>query len=233
MGKDRPAIALALVIFCGAAIPLPAAAGDIPVHTAGTTFDVPITSLKELRFRRVVRQAYDFSCGSAAVATLLTYHYSRPTPEATVLQDMFEVGNQEKIKKEGFSMLDMKRYLASIGLDAEGYRVGLDKVAEVGVPGITLIETNGYMHFVVLKGIRGREVLVGDPALGTKVVSRDRFADEWNGIFFVITGKTDEAKDHFNSHDDWKLVAETPLAAAVATQSLADTMLSLPGPNQF
>ena len=44
------------------------------VGQAGGTFSVKVLSLKELRLRAVVLQQYDFSCGSAALATLLSYH---------------------------------------------------------------------------------------------------------------------------------------------------------------
>src|SRR5260221_12851429 len=161
-----------LALSAMAGLVVPAAAGEIALDSAGYTFNAPVTTLKELRFRRVVKQEYDFSCRSAAIATLLTYHYNRPTPEDTVLQAMFAVGDKEKIRSEGFSMLDMKRYLESLGYRTEGYNVGLDKIAQVGIPRIVLIKTKGYLHFVVLKRARGDQVLVGDSALGAQFMTR-------------------------------------------------------------
>ncbi|HXZ00187.1 MAG TPA: C39 family peptidase [Stellaceae bacterium] len=233
MGLKRHILSIGVVAGCALGAAAPSIAGDIPVESADTTFNVHVTSLKEIHFLRVVHQAYDFSCGSAAVATLLTYHYGHPILETSVLKAMFEVGEQEKIKKEGFSLLDMKRYLASIGFRAEGYQVGLDKIAEVGVPGIVLIKTKGYLHFVVLKGIRGDSVLLGDPALGAKFVSRAEFTSMWNGIFFVIVGHTNEAKKEFNSTEDWASVSSAPLSAVNAGWSLANTLLMTPGRNNF
>lgn len=232
MGLKRHILCIGLIAGCALSAP-PSIAGDIPVESASTTFNVHVRSLKEIHFLRVVHQAYDFSCGSAAVATLLTYHYNHPVLEASVLKDMFEVGEQDKIRKEGFSLLDMKRYLASIGFRAEGYEVGLDKIAEVGVPGIVLIKTKGYLHFVVLKGIRGDSVLLGDPALGAKFVSRAEFSSMWNGIFFVIVGHTNEAKKEFNRTEDWATVSRAPLSAINAGWSLANLMLLMPGRNNF
>jgi predicted double-glycine peptidase len=212
----------------------PAAAGStIPIESAATTFNVPLTTLKEMHFLRVVKQSQDFSCGSAAVATLLTYHYGHPIAEESVLKAMFAVGDQEKIRTEGFSMLDMKQYLESIGLRADGYEVGIDKIAEVGIPGIVLVKTKGYLHFVVLKGIRGDRVLIGDPALGARFMSRADFQDIWNGIFFVIVGHTREAKQEFNRPEDWATVAQAPLAGAVTGYSLANITLFMPGRSNF
>ena len=223
-----------LLALSVSALPLAAEAGAIAIESADTTFNVPVVTYKEMHFRRVVRQAYDFSCGSAALATLLTYHYRQPLAEDVVLKAMFDVGDQDKIKQEGFSLLDMKKYLESIGLRAEGYQVDLDKIAEVGIPGIVLIKTKGYLHFVVLKGIRGDEVLIGDPAQGAKFMPREKFKEIWtNDIFFVIVGNTREAKKEFNRSEDWSMVAQGPLATAVARQSLSTLMLTLPGRNSF
>ena len=234
MGVFRHIALAGLLALSASALPRDATAGTIAIESADTTFNVPVTTYKEMHFRRVVRQAYDFSCGSAALATLLTYHYGRPLAEDVVLKAMFDVGDQEKIKQEGFSLLDMKKYLESIDLKAEGYQVDLDKIAEVGIPGIVLIKTKGYLHFVVLKGVRGDEVLIGDPAQGAKFMSRQKFAEIWtNDIFFVIVGNTREAKKEFNRTEDWSMVAQSPLASTVARQSLSTLMLTLPGRNSF
>jgi len=233
MGVFRRELLLALTL-CGAVGGAPiASAGEVAVESAGYTFNAPVKTLKELRFRRVVKQEYDFSCGSAAIATLLTYHYGRPTLEDTALQAMFAVGDKEKIRHEGFSMLDMKTYLESLGYRAEGYKVSLDKVAEVGVPGIVLIKSNGYLHFVVLKGVRGDQVLVGDSALGTKFMTREKFLDIWNGVFLVILSGLKEAKNEFNRDQDWEGQVTAPLGGALSRDSLATMTLLMPGRNNF
>jgi uncharacterized protein len=210
-----------------------ATAGEIPIQEAGMSFNVHVTTLKEMHYRRVVHQQYDFSCGSAALATLLTYHYERPTLERTALKWMFNHGDREKIRQEGFSLLDMKRYLASVGLDAEGYRVSLEKIAEVGVPGIILVNVHGYSHFVVLKGIRGDRVLLGDPALGAKLMSREEIQKIWTGVFFTVVNNLGAAKKEFNRADDWVAQSSAPLGWAMTRQSLSNATLLLPGPNSF
>jgi uncharacterized protein len=227
--KLLPVLALSAMVGLAA----PAAAGEIALDSAGYTFNAPVTTLKELRFRRVVKQEYDFSCGSAAIATLLTYHYNRPTPEDTVLRAMFAVGDQEKIRSEGFSMLDMKKYLDSLGYRTEGYNVSLDKIAQVGIPGIVLIKTKGYLHFVVLKGVRGDQVLVGDSALGTKFMTREKFQEVWNGVFLVILTGVREAKNEFNLDRDWEGQVAAPLGGALSRDTLATLTLLMPGRNNF
>jgi predicted double-glycine peptidase len=114
----------------------------------------------EIPFRTVVRQRYDFSCGSAALATLLTYHYAQPTNETMTFSSMWKHGDQEAIRKAGFSMLDMRNYLGSVGLRAEGFRFDIEDFKKVRRPGIALMNLNGYKHFVVIKGITNNSVLV-------------------------------------------------------------------------
>jgi uncharacterized protein len=233
MGAYRRQLLLVLPLCCVMGFGAGANAGEIAVESAGYAFNAPVKTLKELRFRRVVKQEYDFSCGSAAIATLLTYHYGRPTLEDTALQAMFKAGDKEKIRREGFSMLDMKTYLESLGYRAEGYKVSLDKIADVGVPGIVLIKSNGYLHFVVLKGVRDHLVLVGDSALGTKFMTREKFLDIWNGIFLVILSDIKEAKQAFNRDQDWQGQVGAPLGQALPRESLAAMTLLMPGRNSF
>ncbi|MBI5162680.1 MAG: C39 family peptidase, partial [Magnetospirillum sp.] len=194
----RPLI-VALALACAS----PALAGEATLSIAGSTVTVPVVSLKEARFHTVVRQEHDFSCGSAAVATLLTHHYGRPTSEEEVFRDMYAAGDQEAIRRQGFSLFDMQRYLAVRGLRADGYRVPLDTLAEVAVPAVTLISTKGYSHFVVIKGIRGGEVLVGDPALGLKAMPKSEFEPIWQGIVFVVRDDLDLAHHRFNQEAEW------------------------------
>lgn len=178
----------------------------------GGAVSVPTVSLKGARFLATLRQQYDFSCGSAAVATLLTHHYGWQVDESTVFQAMFEHGDQEKIRREGFSMLDMKRYLDNRGFAANGVEASLDQLSEVKVPAIALINENGYAHFVVIKGVRGKDVLLGDPAMGTRVMTRTDFERYWiNSILLVVTNRIEVAK--FNRDEDWRVRPNAPLQA--------------------
>jgi predicted double-glycine peptidase len=197
----------------------------------GGHFNLRLDSMKEVRFGTVVRQEQDWSCGSAALATLLTYHYNHPMAEAEALQAMFERGNQAKIRTEGFSLLDMKLFLESLGYQSNGFQTTLDRLAKVNVPAIVLVNDNGYKHFVVVKGLRHGNVLLGDPAKGNRVMSRSAFEAMWESrIVFVITSRRDGVA--FNFSEDWRFMA-APLGDAVSRDSLASALLARPGPNDF
>jgi hypothetical protein len=190
---------------------------------------VPLESVEQRRYATVVRQRYDFSCGSAALATLLRFHYGLGQDEADVFRGMWAKGNREQIRRLGFSLLDMKRYLASIGYEADGFEVTLDEVAKAGVPGIALINLNGYRHFVVVKGVAGGEVLVGDPALGLKTMEAAAFGKAWNGVYFALNSKLDTGRAHFNRDAQWAQYARAPTGAAF-TRPLSQQALMLTTP---
>ncbi|WP_243039825.1 C39 family peptidase [Dyella sedimenti] len=202
------------------------------VSPGAGTFTVHLTSLKEARYKSTIHQKYDFSCGSAAVATLLTYQYGYPVNEQVAFEQMYVHGDRAKITREGFSLLDIKRFLAANGFDADGFRVPLDKLAQERLPAIVLIDEKGYHHFVVIKGLRNERVLVGDPARGTRVIARARFMAMWkNGLVFVIHNRRDLAV--FNSLGDWKVAPPAPLDTAVDRNSTFNLVMPKKGPDDL
>ncbi|MDM0067966.1 C39 family peptidase [Variovorax sp. J31P207] len=193
---------------------------------------IPMTSLKQSRTGRTLIQKYDFSCGSAALATLLTHHYGFPVTEETVFQQMYEHGDQKKIHTEGFSLLDMKRYLEAQGFEADGFEQPLEKLNEARVPAIVLINSDGYHHFVVVKGVQADRVLVGDPALGTRAMSRQAFDKVWqNGLLFVIHNRMESAR--FNVAADWRAAPRAPVDTSMARNAMTDLSLPKLGPGDF
>ena len=212
----------ALILATGQAPPVMAATLEVRGPQDGG-FTAQVVSVKEARFTTTQRQQYDFSCGSAALATLLTYHYGEPTDERAVFTQMYQRGDQAKIRKEGFSMLDMKRFLDTRGYKADGFQLPIDRLATEQVPAIVLLSERGYRHFVVVKGVGRGRVLVGDPAMGTRAMSIERFKKLWvNHILFVVYNKRDTAK--FNQPDDWRVAPGAPLQIAVDRERLLDTL---------
>ncbi len=229
----RPLAIISLIALAAVYAPL-AQAGSITIPGVGATFTVKVPSFKERRFKSVIKQQHDFSCGSAALATLLTYHYQQPISEKDVFEIMYARGDKAKIHERGFSLLDMKGYLESRDYRADGFRISLDKLRSVRVPAVALINTDGYLHFVVVKGIYGEQVLMGDPAQGLRVSSREKFESMWNGIFFLIRNQAKVAQKHFNNGQEWRMLAKAaPLDTAIRRGGLASFTLSLPTQGEF
>jgi len=208
-----------------------AGAVSVRVPYSGS-YSIRLTSLKEARFKTTVAQRYDFSCGSAATATLLTYQYGHPVTEADVFRQMYADGDQAKIRKQGFSLLDMRRYLHSQGYEADGFQLPLDKLFEEGLPAIVLLNDRGYRHFVVVKGLHRGRVLVGDPARGTRAIPRTDFDRLWdNRVLFVVHNRREFAG--FNQPRDWRTAPPAPLELGVSRQGLQNIVMPRRGPGDI
>lgn len=200
--------------------------------TQGGSYSLHITSLKDIRFKNTIRQKYDFSCGSAAVATLLTYQYGYPVHEQAVFAQMYANGDQPKINREGFSLLDIKRFLHANGFEADGFQISLEKLHQENLPAIVLIDEKGYHHFVVIKGLLEGRVLVGDPARGTRSIPRAQFDAAWkNHLVFLIHNRRTLAI--FNSRDDWRAAPVAPLGLGIDRTGLGTITMPKRGPGDI
>ncbi len=195
----------------------------------GGEFTIAVVSWRDIPFRTVVRQQYDYSCGSAALATLLRFHYGVDVRETQVFQAMYAVGDQAHIRQVGFSMLDMKRYLESRGFEADGLRLSLDRLASLNLPAIALVTRGSYRHFVVVKGIRDGRVLVGDPTFGLQTYSRADFEAIWNGVVLAIRHAPDGTQaPTFNRAEEWRPWAVAPVGDAPGPADPAQVLVGMP-----
>jgi predicted double-glycine peptidase len=209
----------------------PATALEVPA-IGGSQFSVPVASIKAIKFTTTLRQQFDFSCGSAAVATLLTHHYAHPVSEQVVFEQMFARGDQRKIRKEGFSMLDIKRFLAERGFQADGFKLPLQKLIDARLPAIVLVAEKGYHHFVVIKGAAQGRILVGDPASGTRTLTRAAFETIWTSkLMFVIHGAA--ATPAFNRLADWRAAPMAPLTTGIHRDDVSGVTMPKLGPGDY
>jgi predicted double-glycine peptidase len=218
------------VLLLTLATPLTGYAGsmdftDFPVNGQ---LNVPVVSYAERRFQTVYKQQFDFSCGSAALASLLRFHYDDAVDEQAVFIDMYNNGDKAKIQKQGFSLLDMKQYLQRRGYQATGYKMALDDIAKAQSPAITIINNKSYLHFVLIKGLTAEEVLIGDPAQGVKVIPRADFEAMWDKqiLFFIVDR---QPNNPFQAAIEWSVRTRAPLPQAVDPDSLAAFNLLQPG----
>jgi predicted double-glycine peptidase len=166
-----------------------------------------VVSYRDQRFNHVVRQQTDFSCGAAALTTLLKYAYGMDVTEREVFFGMYAVSDPAILQQRGFSLLDMKRYLDSIGMQGVGYRIKESELYRIKVPVIVLLNIGGYEHFVVMRKALPTGVYVADPALGNRQIALSSFMHDWQFqvIFAVISPGYDP--------DNPLLVTEKPMSA--------------------
>ena len=196
-------------------------------------YNVQVKSYQEQLFGDVFRQQYDFSCGSAAVASLLTYHYDIESQENTIFEYMFKHGDKEQIEKQGFSMLDMKNYMNSVGLDANGYNIPLEKFHDLRIPAITIVNFDGYMHFVVIKGMNQENVILGDPSRGTLLIPIKDFKQVYKGTVLLVKNRVEQGRGSFITANNYNIYNPSPVSEAVVRDSLSTFSITLPGSNDY
>ncbi|MFQ6575782.1 C39 family peptidase [Pseudomonas sp. UM16] len=166
-----------------------AAQMPLSVLPGGAVVFKPIQSVRERKFADLVQQKTDFSCGAAALATILRQAYWLDVDEEQIIEGMLAHADQDLVRVQGFSMLDMKRYVESLGMRARGYRVAAETLHNIRIPVVVLMDIRGYKHFVVMQKVDNGWVYIGDPVLGHKRYKIDDFINGWNGIIFAIIGK--------------------------------------------
>lgn len=182
-----------VLIFLLAVAPLTAEATTFDIGQGNRVF-VPLKSLKALRDENLIRQAFDYSCGAAAFATLLTYGLGDQVTEQEILLQAFQALSKDEEtlrKKEGLSLLDLQKIAHVRGHKAQGFRLKPAFLAKLQGPVIVFIKPRGYEHFAVLKGIRGDRVYLADPSLGNVRMPMYKFIHMWlgdqgKGIIFIV-----------------------------------------------
>jgi predicted double-glycine peptidase len=186
-----PGVVLAAHLLAGCAAPALTPAGSAP----GSGRPVRHT-LQEIRDRNVVKQSLDYSCGAAALATLMTYYFGDRVSESEILRALFAgLSERDAAHKRvsGFSLLDLKRVAEARGYQAAGFRLTFEQLLQVSAPIIVFVEPIGYKHFSVLRGIRRDVVFLADPIRGNLQMNVARFVGEWSGIVFVLGRPGDES----------------------------------------
>ena len=138
----------------------------------------------DMRDQGVVKQSLDYSCGPAAMATLLSYYFQVPTSEQDVLDWLERHSTQWQLpddwRQTGVSMAALAKIGNYSGLDAVGVAVNPQMLRKLKVPVIVYLEHRGFPHFSVIRGVDslGR-VQLADPSWGNQLLSQREFAKLW------------------------------------------------------
>lgn len=187
-----------MIILAAFAAAFPAvASSSAPVSGRGFSNSAPnyarLKSLRDFRDKNLVRQKFDYSCGAAALATLMRFGFGDPVTEQQIVADLFEGLGQADAstrEREGFSLFDLQQVAKKRGYKAGGFRLEPQNLSQLKGPVIVFLETMGYKHFAVLKGVRGDRVYLADPSRGNIRMPAYRFLQAWmrngTGIVFVV-----------------------------------------------
>jgi predicted double-glycine peptidase len=171
-----------------------------PIRDEDHTFRRHVTNWIDMRKRNVVMQQRDYSCGAAALATLIRYHWGDEVTELQLLREVVRMLTVEELKERienGLSLTDLRRvavrsgYLATIG------RLKFEKLRESKIPLVVGIIVNDFDHFVVYRGTDGYYVYLADPARGNIRLPIPDFIEQWqkNLVLVVVKRGPDAEKE--------------------------------------
>jgi hypothetical protein len=98
ISKNNILIITILIIFSFSII---VNAGNVgfKIFSSGMRINKEVESIAELRFKNVVKQKYDISCGSAALATIFQYNYNDDISEQEIIDMIMGIKNLSSLKK--------------------------------------------------------------------------------------------------------------------------------------
>jgi predicted double-glycine peptidase len=181
-----------------------------------------VKPVAELQFKNIVHQAFDYSCGSAALTTILNAYLGRTFEERQIMDGLLKYGEYDKIvQRRGFSLLDMKRLVTVLGYSSGGYKGTFDDLKKLDHPALVPIHYGGFKHFVVVKEYRNGRVFVADPALGNISFPEERFKSIWenNVMFIVFPGASDQVHSRLElTEADMRFVDDQTINLAAFAQ---------------
>ncbi len=206
----------------------PATAGEVRIPVgpmANIELTVEVRSMKEMRETGITLQQRDYSCGSAALATLFTSYLGQPYSELEVIDFIAKSTDLQKVAaRRGFSLLDLKRFAEAHGVQATGYALDFDSLCELEGPVLVPLyhKETDMRHFVIFRGVIGNRVFLADPAIGRQTMFRGEFEALWNprvGMVFNHAGMPPAADSPLGLHPDDELFLSADSIRAVVLQS--------------
>ncbi len=131
----------------------------------------------DILFQGVTAQSHDFSCGAAALSTLITGliedgHVS----ETDVIDTIAEAKGK---KEEGYTASELAEASKKLGHEAEWRQVTPQFLIKLKQPVLLLSGLNSeFPHYVVLKGIENGEAFLADPIRGNVRLSYEQLTKE-------------------------------------------------------
>ncbi len=158
-----------------------------------TGYKKNLQSWNNLKWENVVRQAHDYSCGSASLATLARGYFGDKVSERAIIEQLINNLAADEISdriENGFTFNDLKKTAMSLGYDVVGVKLQPEAIFELKGPVMVVLKIDEWEHFAILKGVRNGRVYLADPARGNLRVSLDLFLSQWDGFAFAL-GKPD------------------------------------------
>ncbi|MCE2746883.1 MAG: cysteine peptidase family C39 domain-containing protein [Burkholderiales bacterium] len=139
----------------------------------------------EYRFRNMMEQRLDISCGAASMSALLTYYTDSPADEEDLLAALalvVDASEQDSVLEDGFTLLHLKQVVGQMGLELKAATIYNAQLVRFGSPALLQLKTTQGHHFVLWHGkVKGRH-WIGDPSRGDMWLTDYELEKEWTGV---------------------------------------------------
>ena len=154
----------------------------------------------ELKRENLVMQQQDYSCGAAALATVIRYHWGDDMTERKVLEETVRMLTPEELKERienGLALTDLKKLANRLGYLSTIGKLKLEDLKKSKIPLIVGIVIEGYDHFVVVRGMDDQYVYMADSARGQVRTPIEVFQKQWqkNAVLVVVKKGVDNPED--------------------------------------
>lgn len=174
----------------------------------------------------IIRQLDAMDCGAACLAMVCAYH-----GEDRSLAELREV---TFVDRDGVSLLNIKTAADKIGFETLPVKVNYQQlIEELPFPAIAHWDQN---HFVVIYKVTPEEVIIGDPAIGERKLTRREFEKYWKkgelseGVVLLLEypeSARDEPTDaNTDINDDTQSTASEPAQIALPKVAAVSSMAS-------
>lgn len=171
----------------------------MPLRDPQHIFEKYPCNYKQLKQLHIVMQKRDYSCGAAALATVLRYYWGDKATEDQILLTIRRILTPEEFQdriKNGLAISDLRRAAVDMGYLASVGTLSFGEMTKSKVPLIVGISSEGYDHFVVYRGTDCEWVYFADPIRGNIRMKIGEFVSQWQKHAALVVAKPDqEPKD--------------------------------------
>ena len=149
----------------------------------------PLKSAYELKWENITPQEYDYTCGAAALSTLIYGYFGEYISESKIINQLINNLNEKDIdivKKQGFNMLHLKYVAEYFGYDAVGVKIDINTLYRLKGPVIIVLQTSNGNHYVVFKNIVKDRVFIADSINGNYIMTTSYLSSVWDGTALIL-----------------------------------------------
>jgi ABC-type bacteriocin/lantibiotic exporter with double-glycine peptidase domain len=127
----------------------------------------------------IIKQRRWSDCGPAALATVIEHHGS--PADSDYIADAVALG------RGGTDLLSLSQVAKRLGFWTQGSKGSYNAIPNLSLPVIAHVRRLlGGGHFVVVYGWNPLNVVLADPAIGIRKVSRRAFCRQWTGYLLTV-----------------------------------------------